>query len=34
MGYASEAVVKNKKANCLKKLREIVLGNHNYLDVL
>lgn|GEM_PF-2738436 len=34
MGYASEAVAKNKKANCLKTLREMVLGNRNYLDVL
>ncbi|CAA9248809.1 MAG: hypothetical protein AVDCRST_MAG56-2027 [uncultured Cytophagales bacterium] len=34
MGYASEAVAKNKKSNCLKKLREMVLGNRNYLDVL
>ncbi|HEX8529420.1 MAG TPA: sigma-70 family RNA polymerase sigma factor [Cytophagales bacterium] len=34
MGYASEAVAKNKKANCLKKLRDLVLGNRNHLDVL
>jgi RNA polymerase sigma factor (sigma-70 family) len=34
MGYASEAVAKNKKANCLKKLRDLVLTNRDHLDVL
>ncbi|MBD0257043.1 MAG: sigma-70 family RNA polymerase sigma factor, partial [Cytophagales bacterium] len=34
MGYASEAVAKNKKASCLKKLRDLVLGNRDHLDVL
>lgn len=34
MGFASEQVAKNKKSHCLKKLREIVRGNPQYLETL
>jgi RNA polymerase sigma factor (sigma-70 family) len=34
MNLASEAVAKNKKSNCMKKLREIVLSNRKYWEVL
>ena len=34
MGYATEQVAKNKKASCLKKLREKVSNNPNLLELL
>ncbi|MES2730673.1 MAG: sigma-70 family RNA polymerase sigma factor [Bacteroidota bacterium] len=34
MGLASEAVAKNKKMNCMNKLKDVILTNRNYLDVL
>jgi RNA polymerase sigma factor (sigma-70 family) len=34
MAFASEAVAKNKKSNCMKKLRELIAGNRNYWEVL
>jgi hypothetical protein len=34
MALASEAVAKNKKSNCMKKLRELIAGNRNYWEVL
>lgn len=34
MSYSSEQVAKNKKRACMKKLREMIMNNPNYVNVL